>query len=381
MRALLERQNRELLRTIDAFSNLIRAAQIPAELAPYQAHLLNICAELHRLVQRNLIYLDLDHPAIFDDVLSNTRQARHIIGLLSSDLAPPLLRASSTDRLCLKIITWQHQAHERTASYPAALSNGGCAVLPWKLAPLYFFPCIEQRSLLYLPLFFHEFGHLLYVVHKPELDDLVAALRAAIADALQPVSQRNDRYAEAQAEHQQAIVNTWYSWIQELFCDAVGLIMGGPAYLHAFSSFISTMSPGDFYRESEDLIGSTHPVTWLRVKFLVKRATAAGYGDVAAQVARDWAEAARIMGVQEDYHGFYHPALARIVEQAIDDMLTETEPRPCSPEEAAGTCWNPATDSPVRLLNWAWQAYLAHPASYPAWEADYIALLLSSEPA
>lgn len=380
MRVLLERQNRELLRTIEGFQKLIRAAQIPDEFGPYQAHLLNICAELHRLVQRNLIYLELDHPAIFDDVLSNTRQARHIIGLLSSDLAPPLLRASSADRLCLKIIAWQHQAHEQTAAYPAALSNGGCAVLPWKLAPLYFFPCMEQRSLLYLTLFFHEFGHLLYVVHKPELDDLVAELRYAIADALQPVSQRNDRYAEEQAEHQQAIVNTWYSWIQELFCDAVGLVMGGPAYLHAFSAFVSTMSQGDFYRESDDLIGSAHPVTWLRVKFLVQRATAAGYADVAAQVACDWDEAARIMGVQEDYHGFYHPSFARIVERTIDDMLTETAPRPCSTEEAAGMNWNPATDAPVRLLNWAWQEYLADPATYPAWEGDHIPLLLSCDP-
>jgi hypothetical protein len=47
--------------------------------------------------------------------------------------------------------------------------------------------------------------------------------------ALVPASQRNDRYAREQAAQRQAIVNTWYSWAQEFFCDAVSLTIGGHA--------------------------------------------------------------------------------------------------------------------------------------------------------
>jgi hypothetical protein len=65
----------------------------------------------------------------------------------------------------------------------------------------------------------------------------------------------------------------------------------------------------------------------------------------------------------------------------IEDMLVKTAPQLCTPEEAAGGGWCVGTDSPVRLLNWAWQRYLADPDDYPAWETEQVrTFLLRTKP-
>ena len=58
------------------------------------------------------------------------------------------------------------------------------------LSPLiYMMPPSAQQGLLYLPLFFHEFGHLLYACHKPEMDALVRELQENLAELLEPAVQ------------------------------------------------------------------------------------------------------------------------------------------------------------------------------------------------
>src|SRR5439155_7631987 len=108
------------------------------------------------------------------------------------------------------------------------------------------------RGLLYQALYFHEFGHLLYVCHMQEMDDLVRALQGEIEDILTPPAQRNDRHADVQTATRQTIAYTWYRWAQEFFCDAVGLTIGGPCFLRAFSGYLGTMDRGDFYRDPGD---------------------------------------------------------------------------------------------------------------------------------
>jgi len=146
-------------------------------------------------------------------------------------------------------INWLHKSHPRTTTIPAAFADGECAVWPFRLhiAPVYFFPSVEQHGLLYQLLFFHEFGHLLYVFHKPRMDELVRNLQRAIEDRLIPASQRNDRYVDIQAAERLAVSFTWYRWTQEFFCDTVGLSVGGPCFLRAFSGYLGTMDRGDFH--------------------------------------------------------------------------------------------------------------------------------------
>ncbi len=118
-----------------------------------------------------------------------------------------------------------------------AVSNEDFSI--WPVIPtMYLLPCTAQHSLLYLPLFFHEFGHLLYALHHQEMDALVKSLQEKIADLLTPMIHLDDAMASEAVKEQQIVVEQWYEWTQELFCDAVGLTIGGSADVRAFSTYL-----------------------------------------------------------------------------------------------------------------------------------------------
>jgi hypothetical protein len=208
------------------------------------------------------------------------------------------------------------------------------------------------------------------------MDDLVRELQREIEDVLIPASQRNDRHADVQTAYRQIVVDTWYRWIQEFFCDAVGLTIGGPCFLLAFSGYLGTMQQGDFYRQPADLQYSTHPVPWLRLRLLAERARTAGLADLAQEVEKEWGVVADTMGVSEDYHGFYDQALSAVLTRTIDDMLTEAGPRVCSRSEAAGEEGSGESPTLVSLLNQAWSRYRGNPAAFSEWEAEAVRQLL-----
>jgi hypothetical protein len=370
MHALLRGRNRSLLRDLEQLTVALASCNPPGELEPYRSRLLTVCGELRRQCQRNITDLDLRQDEILEDVLSNTQQVTQTVKLLSTKMATPVVRSSAQDRISLHTITWLHRSHNVTAALPAAFADGDCAVWPFlDIAPIYFFPAAEQRGLLYQPLYFHEFGHLLYVCHKPEMDDLVRDLQATIEDLLRPAAQRNDQHSAVRASERQAIAYTWYRWAQELFCDAVGLMIGGPCFLLAFSGYLGTMGRGDFYRYPGDLRYSTHPVKWLRMKFLIERAKAEGLSDVAAQIENEWSAVAATMQINEDYHGFYDKSFQPSVTSMLEDMLVEAEPRRCTLEEAKGDDRFQGADSIVCVLNRAWHVHRKDPDRFPAWQA------------
>ncbi len=371
MRQILTARNLALLHDLGQLIRALQAANPPGELVPYKERILSVCTQLQSTGTRNLTDLALGQDQILEDVLSNTQQAMQYARLISARLTTPVLRAAPADRLSLATIGWAHRHHSITAFIPPAFADGDCSVWPFvQIAPIYFFPCLEQRGLVYQPLLFHEFGHLLYVCHKQEMDDLVGELQREIEDVLMPPSQRNDRHADVQAAQRQVIVDTWYRWAQELFCDAVGLTIGGPCFLFAFSGYLGTMQRGDFYRQPADLQYSEHPVAWLRIRLLVERARAGGFSDLAREVERDWNVVAHTMGVAKDYHGFYDEALSTALARTIDDMLTEADPRRCSGAEATGEGWNEQSDALVSLLNEAWRVHRSSPSSYGEWENE-----------
>jgi hypothetical protein len=214
-----------------------------------------------------------------------------MLRLLSTSFLRPLFRSSPGDRICLRTIEWVHEQHEETRHMPAAFADDACSIAPIvQISPIYFFPCLEQRGLLYQPLFFHEFGHVLYQVHEKELDELVFDLQRSISTRLSPLSQRNDRYSDAQAADLQSVVDAWYHWTQELFCDAVGLSIGGPSFLEAFSAYMHQLEMGDFYLPPEHLRGSSHPITWLRIRYLIFLAREWGLSQTADAVESLWEE-------------------------------------------------------------------------------------------
>lgn len=380
IRDRLQQRNQDLLRDIEVMISAVIDAAIPDALQPYRAQLLVVCEKLRDLAEKNLRYLQVEQADILDDVLSNTQYLKRRCEFLSTSLVTPLVRAADEDRASLAIIAWQHQAHPQTVRFPAAFCDGAWAIWPLveMAMPLYYIPSIHQRGLRFLALLFHEFGHLLYRCHKQELDDLVAELQEYVADMLRPLSHRNDRYAKNQARQRQAIVETWYAWAQELFCDAVGFTIGGPCYVYAFSHYVNMLHADDFAQQPQDMAASRHPVTWLRIRFLVDRATAAGFTTLGTETDREWRDFARVMDVNEDYHGFYHERLYKRIMHTIEDMLVETAPQQYNPEEVDVSAWYPDTDSPIRLLNWAWRQYLVDPEHYASWEAEQIKRFVST---
>lgn len=376
---MLEERNRDLLRDIQTLLQHVESAVTTDELEPFRNRIVDVCRVYEARAVLNLDYLGLRRDEVLPNVLSETSQITNVFRLLGEWFAPPILRAAASDRLCLRMIAWLHGAHADSKDFPAAFSDRAVAIFPILDlgAPLYFFPSVEQRGLLFQPLLFHEFGHLLYVCHKPELDDLVAELKQSIQGLLLPASHMNDAHARRQAADRQAIVDVWYFWALELFCDAVGWTIGGPSFLLAFSTFLNGMNSADFVRSRDQLRASRHPITWLRIQFLARRAVREGFDSLARRVTDDWRALASVLNIIEDYHGYYDDAMEPVIERALEDMLTEASPRKYTSDEAAGSDWSPRVDSPVRLLNWAWQIHALQPAAYPAWEADQIERILS----
>lgn len=382
MQVLLTRRNQDLLQNLDQLDTLLVDAKIPPELELFRAKLVARCKKLRQDVTHNLTYLSLGEKSIQKDILSVTTQIVQEVHLISSRLATPILRASPSDRLCLITIDWLHRSHPETEPYPAAFITSAPAVWPFHdlaPAPIYFFPSLEQYGLLYQSLLFHEFGHFLYRCHEPEMDALVRDLQYSINDLLMPASQRNDRYSEYITNQRQDITFTWYDWIQELFCDSVGFQIGGPSFINAFSKYLGIRHHNDYFRPPERLIGSSHPVTWLRVHFLARHATDAGFYDLAKRIESEWHLIAGLLGITEDYYGFYDESLDDVINHTIEDMLTEVGPRQFTGQEVNASEWSPELDSLVQLFNWAWQVYSSEPDQYFSWESKQIERLLSTK--
>lgn len=381
MNSHLRVRNEHLLRDMRRLSTAIQAADVPDELLPYKEVISEFCMQLERRVNRNLQDLSLGATDILEDILSNTRWVNYRFKVISSHLATPILRARPSDRLSLKIISWLHNEHSSTATYPAAVANNDVSMLPLvDVCPIYFFPAVEQETLLYQPLYFHEFGHLLYRCHKPELDALVSDLQKDIRTILTPSSYRSDIYSSRQRDQREAIVGTWYNWAQELFCDAVGLLIGGPAFLLAFSMYMGNHSRSDFELPPEKLRDSSHPVTWLRIQLLLSRARSMGLIAGADATEEEWKNTAGILGVTEDYHGFFDESLNSAIDRFLEDAEVEVAPREFLGSEVDDSVAIPvASDNPVTLLNRAWTVFSSDGTNYQDWESEAIESWLSDE--
>ncbi len=107
------------------------------------------------------------HPAA-------TQSLSNVFEVVNTRLAAPVVRARPEDRLGLLVLRFLHDSNTKTASLPFGLLDGSFAIYPTDtIPPVYLVPTSRQTTLLYLPLLFHEFGHLLYARYKAEMDELV----------------------------------------------------------------------------------------------------------------------------------------------------------------------------------------------------------------
>lgn len=374
MRDHLKKKNEALRGDITAIVRLSADAKIVPELEPYRSALLKHCADLLSKIEKNLLDLSVNQNDLLPDILSETSTLIQWARFFKYRFVRPLNRASDWDRVCLRTISWLHGQHSDTKRFPAVFADDDISISPsTALTPFYFFPCIEQRTLLFQPLLFHEFGHLLYLCHKRELDELVGEFQQVVEGELLPASQRNDQHSLLQMKTRQSVVEVWYSWIQEFFCDAVGLVIGGPCFLNAFADYMAKYQVGDYYRQPANLHGSSHPLSWLRIQRLAERAIQRGFPSTATKVVEEWRGTARLLGVVEDYHGFYTESLGSSLTKTLDDMLTEVAPRECTVNEAQPDVVS--GDDPgnlVSLLNRVWQEYHRSPDDFLTWEKDVL---------
>lgn len=381
MRRLLEQNNYDLLNEIEKIELSLKQKEaiLLPELKDFYRWFLSICAGLRKQVNENLADISKNQENILINVLSQTNSVAFSLRKLNRFFLNPILRVSDNDRLCLKLLHWLYKVHPQTAGHLFVMSDGAFASLPYPPLPtVYFVPPSAQERLLYLSLIFHEFGHLLYAFHKDEMDALVKELQIEIARRLEPSVCRNDKYSSEENQWRKIISEIWYEWAQEIFCDAVGLAIGGPAFLHAFSMSFRMLGREEFQIPKESLAKREHPVTWIRIKILTDRARTLGLLDVAKELEASWSEIAGNLKIAGDYFGFYSSDFLSVIQQKIDDMLVEANARQYLESEIDADDEASDNGQPVKLLNSAWRRFYANPTDYNVWENDAIRSWLKS---
>ncbi|PKN31127.1 MAG: hypothetical protein CVU64_00245 [Deltaproteobacteria bacterium HGW-Deltaproteobacteria-21] len=375
MESILRQNNLSLLRDIDRLRHLLqeRSRLLPQEWQSYCKWTQDKCEAIHRKVNQNLRDLDYGQPNLLPDILSQTQAVTRTFFQLARQ-ASPVLRGSDIDRAALRVLLWTHMSHSRTKDIPMAVSNEDFSI--WPVIPtMYLLPCTVQHSLLYMPLFFHEFGHLLYALHHMEMDELVKSLQEKIAEILTPMSHLDDSMAADVAQEQQIVVERWYEWTQELFCDAVGLTIGGSSFVRAFSMYLRMRGRDHFFVPKQDLELQSHPVTWLRIRILAACLRAMSLKEMADEIERQWEQIAGTMKVKEDYFGFYSEDFLEPVQATLSDMLTEAGPVGLDSPVSTTPGVN-GYSNPVPVLMEAWDYFLTSPADYEEWEKKALSDIL-----
>ena len=228
MESVLRQNNLSLLQDIERVRRFLqeRAGLLPEEWKGYCTWALSECTRLHRDVERNLCDLSYGQASILPDVLSQTQAVTRSFHQFSLQVSP-VLRGSSADRIALRVLLWIHMSHSETRDVPVAVSNQDFSV--WPVVPTtYFLPCSAQQGLLFLPLFFHEFGHLLYDFHRLEMDELVRSVQENIAELLAPMSNLDDAMAAQVMQEQHNVVERWYECVlsARVYETALGYVVG-----------------------------------------------------------------------------------------------------------------------------------------------------------
>ncbi|MDX2004199.1 MAG: hypothetical protein SFU83_02890 [Meiothermus sp.] len=366
--------NTNLLNECERLEGLLDGLRptLPAEVLPYFELCVTYSSEIKTQVALIVEYLHSDHTELLPELLSETQRLTRQFQSLNQIVVTPLFRASERDRLCLWVLRWLHAAHPSTNDTVVALGDGSFSIYYFlDHAPIYYVPTSSQQGLLYLPLLFHEFGHLLHLRHQQELHDLVVELQNKLTTLLEPALSRGDDYDQAKTEDRRRVVETWFDWMEEFFCDAVGYAIGGVAFVGAFSSFLLMKGDDMFYMPPNRLGGSSHPVSRIRIRLLTERLRQDGSVESAERIYQTWAALAETKGLEENYHGYFEDSFVPLVMQTLDDMLTEASPHaPAKAEEGA-----PPT-TPSRVVQTAWQKFIDSPSDYVAWERETVGELI-----
>lgn len=361
-------------RELNAALVIINGKPIPPELGKLKQWLIAAYQDMANDLNQLEYVISLKDPDLHEDVLSEFSSLLYKFRFISTKYLPAIYRNHDNDLLALKLLQWLHDEHPQTKDEPFLIQDGNFSILPAVGLPIsYYLPVVSQQGLLFLPLFFHELGHYFYQAHKPEMDALVKNLQAKLDVILQPAFQSSSAQAKEQAEKTKRIVETWYEWAQEFFCDAIGLEIGGKTYLKAFSYYLRMQGQTNLQLPEKDLANSSHPVSWLRIKFLVERARKLGLDTEANAVEKEWADIANTLKISEEYFGYYSPKYHDAIRETLDDMVEEAAPIRFSDYLTTGA--QPAPTF-IQIIHDAWEKFENEPQTFDNWEETVISSVI-----
>jgi hypothetical protein len=371
---ILRNSHNEFMREVQIAVELVEKREVVKELLPFKQWLIGYYKALQTRLTRERYYIELNEPGIFSNIFNNLAQLQRRFRVINSKFLSSLHRHRDEEILSLRILEWIHSIHTQTTGKPFLILDGDFGILPTVDLPVtYYFPVTSQFSLLHTPLFFHELGHYLYEYHRAEMDALVKEFQKKLEGQLTPPYQTNDAASENELKKNKVIVETWYEWMQELFCDAVGLEMGGSTYLKTFSQYLRIGGRTSFFVPEADLAKRSHPVTTIRIKFLVARAKKLGLGQEADALELEWSTIRTALGINEEYYGYYVDSYAADISSTLDDMITEASPMKFSDfANNAIEDFDPLKNNFLQLIFLAWAKYEANPSEYNKWESDFI---------
>src|SRR5262249_36478732 len=152
------------------------------------------------------------NAALLSDLFNATSVLTQKVRYADRTLTGPLIRFRREDVLGLRVLQWLHQGTKEATHLTFALAEDDYKVWASPLMPcIYYIPLTCGQSLLSLPLVFHEFGHVLYECHKPEMDELVREFREAVSLFLTPQAVGDASLASQGQEFRQQVVTCWYT--------------------------------------------------------------------------------------------------------------------------------------------------------------------------
>lgn len=377
---ILRNSHHEFMREVKIAIELVSKKEVVQELAPFKHWLTGYYNDLHSRLELEKYYIELNEPSIFPNIFNNLAQLQRRFRVINSKFLSSLHRHRDEEILSLRILEWIHSIHTQTTGKPFLILDGDFGILPTVDLPVtYYFPVTSQFSLLHTPLFFHELGHYLYEYHRAEMDALVKEFQKKLEAQLTPPYQTNDVASENELKKNKIIVETWYEWMQELFCDAVGLEMGGSTYLKTFSQYLRMGGRTTFFVPETDLAKRSHPVTTIRIKFLVARAKKFGLNAEADALENEWSTLRTVMGINEEYYGYFVDGYASDISAALEDMITEASPMKYSDFASQEiTDFDPLKHNFLQLIFLAWKKYEANREEYDKWEGDFLSSYFST---
>lgn len=221
-------------------------------------------------------------------------------------------------------------------------------------------PHSEPDHLLGLPDTYHELGHII-LFRNPSL---LACIRARAqsyfhTEVLRAQNEGWPANSIAALEQYQA----WWlgEWSIEFGCDLIATYICGPAFGWTNTRLCARLSP-NFYE-----FVTSHPADASRTAAIILMLERLGFNTEAQAIVRQWEELRQtaFQNEPQEFHLVFPRALLAAIVEEVATASPSLGLRP----------FDPASMPTAKLLNDAWDEFLAHPSSYRVWEEARIAEL------